>query len=246
MSAVRLHFGAVHPSIVSSVLVRSFISKRTSEGVARSTIDRQLRAFRACLSWGIKNGWKFDIPYIETPGGSPPRQRWLTHDEADRLIACCEEPHVRLFVLVALHSGARTCAILDLTWDRVDLDRNLLLYPPHRPGSRKRTTVVPINQTLVSALEEARECALTDWVIEYRGRPIQSVKTGFRAAVRRAGLDHCTPHDLRRTCATWLVQAGLPLSKVARYLGDSEEMIEKVYGQHSPDFLRDAARSLER
>ena len=86
---------------------------------------------------------------------------------------------------------------------------------------------------------------MTNWVIEHRGRPVQSIKTGFRAAVRRAGLKHCTPHDLRRTCATWMVQDGIPVAQVARFLGDTEEMIEKVYGQHSPEYLRDAARSLE-
>ncbi len=119
------------------------------------------------------------------------------------------------------------------------------MYPPAHPSSRKRTTIVPMNDTLLAVLSEAREFAVSDWVIEFRGRPVQSIKTGFRATVRRAGIAHCTPHDLRRTCATWMVQDGVQLEKVARYLGATKDMIEKVYGHHSPDYLRDAAKALE-
>lgn len=245
MRAVREHFGRVRPELIGGLLVRGFTTKRLNERVVASTIDRQLRALRACLSWGVKNGWIDKAPYIETPGGNPPRDRWLTRDEAFRLLSGCREYHVRLYCLVALYTGARTRAILDLTWDRVDLTRGLVLYPPAGERSRKRTTTVPITETLLAALSQAREFGTISHVIEYRGKPVWSIKTGFRAAVRRAELKHCTPHDLRRTCATWMVQDGIPVGQVARFLGDSEEMIEKVYGQHSPDYLRAAARSLE-
>lgn len=245
MRAMRRSFGRVPPELVSAVLVRAHIRRRLAVGVARSTVDRELRAFRACLSWGMKNGWIDKAPYIETPGGSPPRDRWLTRAEAGALVLGCRDHHIRLFVLVALHTGARTRAILDLTWDRVDLDRGVVLYPPAAVRSRKRTAVVPLTETLAGELGQARAVAQSRWVIEYKGQSVGSIKTGFRAAVRRSGIAHCTPHDLRRTCATWMVQDGIPLAKVARFLGDSEEMIEKVYGHHSPDYLRDAAKSLE-
>ena len=244
MRAVRNHFGLVPPSYIGPTLVRSFTKHRKAAGAANSTIDRQLRALRASLSWAMKNGWKFEVPYIETPGGGRARERWLVRNEAQELVGACEG-HIRLFIVIALYTGARSGAILDLTWDRVDLERRLVMYPPAHPHSRKRTTIVPINDTLFDALSEAREFAVSDWVIEYRGRPVQSIKTGFRATVRRAGIAHCTPHDLRRTCATWMVQDGIQLEKVARYLGATKDMIEKVYGHHAPDYLRDAARALE-
>lgn len=242
---IREHFGLLHPRHVNSALVRMYIARRRRKGKADSTIDRGLRALRAALSWAFKVGWIDTRPYIDTPGGSPPRERWLTREEAQKLKAACVEPHVKLFVLLALHTGARTRAILDLTWDRVDLERRLVMYPRAHERSRKRTAVVPINDTLFQALSDAQKFAVSDWVIEYRDGPVQSVKKGFQAAVRRAGISHCTRHDLRRTCATWLVQDGVMLAKVARFLGDSEKMIETVYGHHSPEYLRDAAKALE-
>ena len=112
--------------------------------------------------------------------------------------------------------------------------------------SRKRTAVVPINATLRTALEEACELAETDWVIEFRGRPVGRIVKGFKKAVIRSGVAPCTIHDLRRTCASWLLQEGASFAQVAAYLGDTEEMIRRHYGHFSPDWLRPAAESLDR
>ena len=53
-----------------------------------------------------------------------------------------------------------------------------------------------------------------------------------------------TPHVLRHTCATWMLQAGVDLWKVAGVLGASEDMIRRVYGHHAADYLRDAVRAI--
>jgi integrase len=169
----------------------------------------------------------------------------LTREEVARLIEAVEEPHVRLFIFLGLYTGARTRALLGLHWDDIDFKRQLIVFTPAHPQSRKRTAVVPISQTLHPELRAAQDFAETPFVIEYRGRPVNSVKKGFREAVRRAGIDYCTPHDLRRTCATWMIQAGVPTARVARFLGDSETMIERVYGHHAPDYLQVAVAALD-
>lgn len=245
LRTIRAHFGHTPPSMIAAPLVQGYIQKRRRSKIKRGTIDRELRQLRTVLSWGIRHGWLERAPYIETPGQSPHRDRWLTRGEVDKLLAACEGPYLRLFVLMAIYTGARSTAILELPWDRVDLEKRLVFYPPADPKSRKRTTVVPINDHLLKALAEAWEIARSDFVIEYQGRPIKRVKHAFGRAVAAAGIAHCTPHDLRRTCATWLVQSGMPMAKVARYIGDTEAMVEKVYGHHAPDFLRDAAKALE-
>ena len=64
------------------------------------------------------------------------------------------------------------------------------------------------------------------------------------AACRRAKLPGVTAHVLRHTAASWMVQSGIPIAKVAVYLGNSQAMVEQVYGHHAPDFLDDAAKAL--
>ena len=50
-----------------------------------------------------------------------------------------------------------------------------------------------------------------------------------------------TPHTLRHTAATWLMQRGVPVWEAARFLGMSPEVLQEPYGHHHPDHLRGAS-----
>ena len=71
--------------------------------------------------------------------------------------------------------------------------------------------------------------------VEFNGKPVSSVKKGFRSAVRLAGLSgKVTPHTLRHTAATWLTQLGVPIWEASGFLGMSPEVLQQVYGHHHP------------
>jgi hypothetical protein len=79
---------------------------------------------------------------------------------------------------------------------------------------------------------KARKLIATCFV-EFNGKPVSSVKKGFRSAVRLAGLPgRVTPHTLRHTAATWLIQRGVPIWEAAGLLGMSPEVLEAI-GQKS-------------
>ena len=136
--------------------------------------------------------------------------------------------------------------MLGLTWDRVDLTkRRIDLRDPNRPVTRKGRARVPINDTLLAALEDAKRGATTPHVIEWGGEPVMSVKKGIAAAARRAGVE-CSPHVLRHTAAVWMAEGGVPMEQIAQYLGhDDVRTTYRVYARFSPGFLRDAARTLD-
>ena len=171
------------------MLARGAYSIARSQHVAAGSVRREISVLRAAMSWAVREKWIAEAPYVEMPPRPPPRDRWLTRDDVARLIHSAQSPHIRLFIVLAFHTAARAGAILDLTWDRVDFERRLIHY--HRPGRRetkKRRAVVPINAVALAELQAARMVAVSDHVIEFRGRPVASIKTGFRAAVKRAGL----------------------------------------------------------
>ncbi len=65
--------------------------------------------------------------------------------------------------------------------------------------------------------------------------------------MKLAALDgKVTPHTLRHTAATWLMQNGVEIWQAAGYLGMSEETLRKVYGHHHPDYMRAAAEGIRR
>src|SRR5262245_55555527 len=104
-------------------------------------------------------------------------------------------PHVKLLVILALTTAARSAALLGLTWDRVDFEGGRIdLNDRARPKSNKRRALVPMNATARAALSEARAAATTPYVIEWAGRPVKSVKRGLAAAGKRCGLEWVTAH----------------------------------------------------
>jgi integrase len=225
----------------------TYARQRQGEGISDGTIRRELTTLRAALHWAAGERLISAAPAVRLPPKPAPRDRWLTRDEADRLLGACVSHHVRLFILVALHTAARRNAILELRWPQVDLHRRLIAFnPPGRRQTTKRRVVVPINDSLHTALTEAKAAAQTEWVIEYDGQRVGSIKKAFARTAERAGMPEVTPHVLRHSAATWMAMAGIPMRKIALYLGhESERTTEAIYAHHAPDFLRDAARSLE-
>lgn len=241
-ASIRRHVGNLEPRMLAR---RAYVDRRVRDKVSDGTIRREISALRAALAWAQHEGWIDAAPYVEMPPRPAPRDRWLTRDEVNRLIRSASTPHMRLYIVLAYHTAARAGAIMDLTWDRVNFAYKLISYDrPGRQVTKKRRAVVPINKVALAELQAARMVAVSDHVIEFRGKPVASIKTGFRAACRRAGIAECSPHVLRHSSATHLVMAGVPMVEIARMLGDSVAMIEQVYGKHSPDFLRSAADAL--
>jgi integrase len=197
------------------------------------------------LSWAQKRGLIARAPYIERPAQPAPKERWITHDEIDRLLAAEAEPHIRLAILLMLTTAARVGAALELTWDRVDLERGWVNLRTGE-GRRKGRAIVPINGTLRAALTTAKEAAMSDHVIEWAGGPVKSIKRGFARTVKAAGLADVTPHVLRHSAGVHMAAGGVPMHKISQYLGHTNTATtEKVYARFSPDHMRDAAEVLD-
>lgn len=254
--ALRRHLGDLQPDHLTKERVRFYRARRQAEGyevgpannrrkksIKDGTILRELVTLRAALKWAQHERWISYVPYIEVPEQPPPRDRWLTRDEADRLVAAAEASHVKLFLALCLYTAARGGAIRELTWDRVDLDRGLIDFG-NAPGGKARA-VVPIAPPLRPYLEEARTAATCAYVIEHGGSPVASLKTGTRAAARRANLPGVTPHVLRHTAATWMAQADVPMEQIGRFLGHSDVRVTwRTYAKYSPSYLKTAIQAL--
>lgn len=239
-------FGHLAASQITLDDCRKYIARRRKQGRADGTIRTELGCLRTTMKWAQKARLIEAAPAIELPSSPPPRDRYLDRHEVEALLSAAGEPHIRLAMLLMLTTAGRIGALLELTWDRVDLDRRMIRLAPNDLGPRKGRATVPINDTLLAALVTAREAALSDYVIEWGGRQVASIKTGFNAAVTRAGIAHCTPHDLRRTAGRFMAEAGVPIEEIAEYLGHSNPNITRsTYAKFSPDYLRRAAGSLE-
>jgi integrase len=240
------HFGALRPDQITTAHCRAYAATRKKAGIKTGSVWTELGHLRTVLSWAAQHNLIAKAPAIERPSKPAPKERFLTSTEIERLLAADCEPHIKTAIHLMLKTAGRVGAVLDLKWDRVDIDRGQINLRADAEGPRKGRATVPMNDSLRAVLAVARDAALTDYVIEWAGGPVKSIRKGFASAVANAGLSGVSPHVLRHTAAVHMVAGGVPMSRVAQYLGHSSTSItERVYGRFSPDHLRDAAEILD-
>ncbi|MFG1317548.1 tyrosine-type recombinase/integrase [Xanthobacter autotrophicus] len=247
-------FGHLEARHITVELCREYVRKRRKLGkrgaaggeTADGTIWTEMGHLRTVLTWAADKKLIDHAPKIERPPKPKPKERYLTRREAHQLLDAAAVPHIRLAIILTITTAARIGAVLDLTWDRVDFVRAQIKLARPDTTTRKGRATVPINATLMAALREARTGALTDHVIEWNGKAVASIKTGFEAAVSAGGLEGVTPHVLRHTAAVWMAEDGVDMEEIAQYLGHEDSRItRKVYARFSPGHLQKAAASLD-
>lgn len=239
-------FGHLRAGDIDKATCRRFARDRISAGLSAGTPWTDLGVLRAALRWAAKEKHIKSAPFIFLPTPPKPRDRHLTREEAKRLLESTPSPHMQLFAMLALATAGRATALLELEWDRVDFDRNLIDLRTAEQNAIKRRTVIPINASLREMLLTAKAGALTPYVIEWAGGPVLSVKKAFKRAAERAGLEDVTPHTLRHTAAVWMAEAGIPMSVIAQYLGHADSRTtERIYARYSPGYLRQASDALD-
>jgi integrase len=221
---------------------RYYAKLRQRQGAALGTVKIELEYLRACLNLQYGRGNN----KVWTPPSGAPRDRYLTKEEVDALLKHVSTPHVRLFIILAITTGARMSAILELQWDQVDFKHGVINFNPHgREQTNKRRPVVPMTDRARKALDEAVRGAMTDYVIEWDGKPLRSIKKAIRMASMRSGIA-CSPHVFRHTAGVWMAQDDVPMQKIAQFLGHtSTRVTERTYARYSPSFMKDAAAALE-
>ncbi len=239
-------FGALRPSQITVLDCRSYLKARLAAGRKIGTVWTELGHLRSTLRFAHKAGLIDRMPYIELPPKPDSAVQPLDGEELQRLIDGAASPHVRLALVLLVATGARVGAILDLTWERIDFARGVIDLRLPDGVTRKGRAVVPMNRMARAALEAAYEARLSDYVVEWSGDRIRSLRTGYRAALERAGLGTLSIHQIRHSVAVRMLAAGMPIEKVSQFLGHSNiQITQKTYARFLPEHLADAAAILD-
>jgi integrase len=253
---LRPHFGGLVLAAVADK-VDDYIALRQEGEIGRceaapGTIRGELARLKACFNWCADPKRKLigvaDVPLFDLPPPSDPRDRWLRGEEIQRLMGAAAElggdrlSRVERFLWLALETGARLMAILELTWDRVDFELGVIHYNvPGRKKTKKRRASVPISNALRAVLERAFAEREGDLVCDNLSH---SIWRSVKGVAKRASVDGVSPHVLRHTAATHMLRNGVPIWQVAGILGDSVATVEKTYGHHVPDGLAAAVEMI--
>lgn len=246
------HFGdmLIHQITVEDV---ERYTKRRLAQVKSSTVRRELSALTASFNYLVttKRLKSHELPYVPLPPDSEPRDRWLSAEEIELLHKTAEARELRRhgnskkplrlsrvqrFLHIALATGARRRVIERLEWRRVDFARGLIDFDYGGRQTNKKRPVVPISDALRPVLERAYAERIGPYVLDHPG----SIRKAFDRCVEEAGLPEVHRHTLRHTWATHASMNGVPLTDIARVLGNSLAMVIRVYAKYQPEYLRAA------
>lgn len=230
------YLNGVELNAINRDMLDRVITARLREGVSNATVNRMLQVVRAILRKAVFEWDWFDkAPRVRLLREPKRRIRWLTRDEAERLIAELPE-HLAAMARFALETGLRQANVSGLQWSQVDLTRRTAWVHPDQAKAR-RAIAVPLSAAAVIVLRE-RLGEHPAYVFSYRGKPIKQVNTkAWKHALARAGITDFRWHDLRHTWASWHVQAGTPLYALQEMGGwESVEMVRR-YAHLSSEHL---------
>lgn len=198
-----------------------------------ATVNRQIYTPTvAVLHHAARKKW-CSKPVIARPKQPQGRVRWITHDEAERLIDAAA-PHIKPLVIFLLATGARLSEALYLDWSDVDLSRAHVTFRPTEIRGIKNDEArgVPLHSRAVEALEGLKH---KKGAVFRRpdGKPYEEreggggqIKTAWNGMLRRAKITDFTPHDCRHTWATWHYMANRDMRALMELGGwKSPEMV---------------------
>lgn len=226
-------------------VIRRYLVWLRERGYAPWSIRRRITSLRSFLQYCVDEELLARHPMSRVPTPKAPRTlpRYLTADEARALLASVDSskslfrPRDQALVRILLFCGLRRSEVLDMLWSDLDLESGLLRV--RGKGAKERH--VPLEPETVEYLHRYREQTTglgADWVLRNRlGGPLN--RDGLVRLLRRwlrsvSTGKRCTPHTLRHTCATLLVQNGTSLKTVQELLGHEDIATTSVYTHTDP------------
>lgn len=215
-------------------LVMSIINKKACSGANKNRYIALIRAIlnRAMREWE----WIENIPYFSMQPENKKRIRWLTPDEAKRLIAA-SPPYMAQMIKFSLATGLRQGNVLTLKWQQIDMNRQVAWFYGDETKSGSALGV-SLNELAMQVLNEQQGKHHEFVFLNGRNKPDTKIHSGtWKKVLERAEIENFRWHDLRHTWASWLIQRGVPLAALQEMGGWETPSMVQRYAHLAPEHL---------
>ncbi|PYS80203.1 MAG: site-specific tyrosine recombinase XerD [Acidobacteria bacterium] len=239
------------PQALDKVELTQFVMSLTREGLSPRSVSRMISSVRGFYRYLLLDGHLKSDPTSDlmSPQAGQKLPRFLTQEEVERLI---EAPDTttpagvrdRAMIELLYATGLRVSELTGLTTSSVDIDRGLLVCTGK--GSKQRS--IPVGRSAIAWLqryEAARRALLAGrdsqrLFVGHMGRTLtrQSFWAALKKHAERAGLRRVSPHMLRHSFATHLLEHGADTRSVQAMLGHSDLATTQIYTHVTGERLR--------
>ena len=231
---------------IAPALVEAYRQRRLGEPSGRApygptkpaSVNRELAVFKTIFSKAVKNGKAEHSPAqgVKLLKENNERNRILSPEEYIRLLAHCPA-HLKPIVKLAYHTGMRQGEILNLTWGQVDVKEGFIKLEAWDTKTNA-PRLVPLTREMVEMFKAMPRGLPAVKVFTYAGRQIGAIKTAFKPACKRAGIEDFTFHDLRHTAINnWRLQ-GHDYFRIMAATGHKTMTVFKRYNTVSKEELK--------
>jgi integrase len=229
---------------INKSAIRQYRAERhRQKTLTETTVNRDIECLRHLLYWAVDEGFLTANPIarIRLERERRKKKPVLSLTEERQLLAAAA-PHLRDITIFALDTGMRRGEILNQRWEDVDYARKLL-YVTHSKTPEGEAREIPLTERVLKLLSTLKKSSAL--IFTFEGKPIGSLKTGWKAAIRRAGIRYIKFHSLRHCFTTRLLELGIPrevrMALLGHTFGDTHESYEHV----ELPLKREAIRKLE-
>ena len=223
--------------------VSLWLAERRAAGSAPATVEKMRvilgRSFVLGARWEIMGADKNPTRGVARKPLNNARERFLSAEEAARLkeaAAGSNNPQLLHIVSLLLLTGCRVRELLDARWENVDVVRRSWLIPTSKTGKPRH---VPLSSSALAVIADLPRFKGCPWLVPNPEtlRPFVSIKHSFGRARRVAQLPGVRIHDLRHSCASFLVNSGIDLYTVGKILGHASYQSSQRYAHLSNETL---------
>jgi integrase len=217
------------------------------------TTNRFLAALSSACAYGVRElGWieRNPVERVTKPKENKGRVRYLDEHELPRFLkACSKNADLHLAVLLSLTTGGRQSEVMGLRWGQIELKQGrAMLYAGTTKNDDAR--VLPlVGEALTMLQERAKVRSLTDdriFPATYKAKKATfiSLRTPFIAAMKEANINDFHWHDLRHTCASYLMMNGVSPLEISKVLGHRTMAMVSRYAHLAPARVSDIGNAL--
>ena len=233
---------------VDTPVLRGYVRTLFGWGFEKSTIARKLSSLRSFFAFLKERGVIERDPArnVQGPSARRPLPRALSEEAIGRLFEAAENSENRVrdtAILELLYGcGLRISELAGLKWEDVDLDERWLTILGK--GSKERR--VPFGKCALRALlaiKQEQGDREAKCVFDGRnGKPltVRTIHRAVTALATAAGLEGVTPHVLRHSCATHLLEHGASLKFVQEFLGHESLATTQIYLTISASWMKES------
>ncbi|NIM97842.1 MAG: tyrosine-type recombinase/integrase [candidate division Zixibacteria bacterium] len=245
---LKAHFGNMLARDIKPHMIEEYQQQRLSHNTYRATpykpssVNREFEVIKRIFNLALREELVDKNPCFKVSKLSEnnARERVLSYEEFVKLTEALPH-HAAEIVRMGYYTGMRFGEVVGLTWARVNLEKGYICLTPEETKTEKPRRVYFVPQVF-EVLERAKKIRgiSHNHVFIYQGKPLKSIKTTLRRALKKTGIEDFTLHDLRHTYNTNMRKAGVQRSVIMKLTGHATLSMYNRYNTVDEEDAKDA------